>query len=396
MGHALFRKKQNRLLTCLLNNTQPDRMQTIRLLIVIFALIIQGSTTAQTARKYSNEFLAIGVGARALGMSGAFVSAASDATAGYWNPAGLTGITSKFQGALMHSEYFAGIAKYDYGSLATRLDPKSVLAVSVVRFGVDDIPDTSELIDANGNINYDRIQSFSAADYGFLFSYARQLKKEGLSVGANAKVIHRKVGDFAKSWGFGLDAGVQYNPGKWRWAAMARDITSTFNAWSYNLSQSQRDALSSTGNEIPENSLEVTLPSLTLGGARKFTLGKRFTLLTELDLQTTFDGMRNTIIRDKTFSMTPVFGFEGGYRNIVFLRGGVGNLQTIQNDANTGRITTFQPNIGLGIRIKGIQIDYALTDIGDQSTALFSNVFSLRFDINAADKSATPTTTPAK
>ena len=171
MGHALFRKKQNRLLTCLLNNTQPDRMQTIRLLIVIFALIIQGSTTAQTARKYSNEFLAIGVGARALGMSGAFVSAASDATAGYWNPAGLTGITSKFQGALMHSEYFAGIAKYDYGSLATRLDPKSVLAVSVVRFGVDDIPDTSELIDANGNINYDRIQSFSAADYGFLFSY---------------------------------------------------------------------------------------------------------------------------------------------------------------------------------------------------------------------------------
>ncbi|HOY49703.1 MAG TPA: PorV/PorQ family protein [Flavobacteriales bacterium] len=371
-------------------------MLNIRFLIVLIAIFAQGTTSAQTARKYSNEFLSIGVGARALGMSGAYVSAASDATSGYWNPAGLTGITSKFQGALMHSEYFAGIAKYDYGSLATRLDPKSVMAVSVIRFGVDDIPDTSELIDPNGNINYDRIKSFSAADYGFLFSYARQLKKEGLSVGANAKVIHRKVGDFAKSWGFGLDAGVQYNVGKWRLAAMARDITSTFNAWSYNLSQSQRDALSSTGNEIPENSLEVTLPSLTLGGARKFEFGKRFTLLTELDLQTTFDGMRNTIIRDKTFSMSPVFGLEAGYRNIIFLRGGIGNLQTVQNDLNTGRETTFQPNIGLGIRIKGVQIDYALTDIGDQSTALFSNVFSLRFDINAADKKQNSSTPPSK
>ena len=364
-------------------------MRNIRYLLILLSLFFHGYTSAQTARKYSNEFLAIGVGARALGMSGAFTSAVSDATSGYWNPAGLNGLSAKYQGALMHSEYFAGIAKYDYGAFATRLDPKSVMAVSVVRFGVDDIPDTSELIDANGNINYDRIQSFSAADYGFLFSYARQLKKEGLSVGANAKVIHRKVGDFAKSWGFGLDAGIQYNPGKWRWAAMARDITSTFNAWTYNLSPEQRDAFEKTGNTIPVNTVEITLPTLTLGGARTFALGKKFSLLTEIDLQTTFDGMRNTVIRDKTFSMTPVLGLEAGYRNIVFLRGGIGNLQNIQNDENTGRITTFQPNLGLGLRIKGIYIDYALTDIGDQSTSLFSNVFSLRFDIQGASNPST-------
>ena len=364
-------------------------MRNIRFLFILITLFFHGFVMAQTARKYSNEFLAIGVGARALGMSGAFTSAVSDATSGYWNPAGLTGLSAKYQGALMHSEYFAGIAKYDYGAFATRLDPKSVMAVSVVRFGVDDIPDTSELIDANGNINYDRIQSFSAADYGFLFSYARKLKKEGLSVGANAKIIHRKVGDFAKSWGFGLDAGIQYNPGKWRWAAMARDITSTFNAWTYNLSPEQRDAFEKTGNTIPVNTVEVTLPTLTLGGARTFVLGKKFSLLTEIDLQTTFDGMRNTVIRDKTFSMTPVLGLEAGYRNIVFLRGGIGNLQNIQNDENTGRITTFQPNLGLGLRIKSIYIDYALTDIGDQSTSLFSNVFSLRFDIQGANTTST-------
>jgi hypothetical protein len=318
-------------------------------------------------------------------MSGAFVSAVSDVTSGYWNPAGLTGINAKFQVALMHSEYFAGIAKYDYGSIATRIDPKSVLAVSVIRFGIDDIADTSELIDANGNINYDRITTFSAADYGFLLSYARQIR-EGLSLGANAKVVHRKVGDFAKSYGFGLDAGVQYLKGKWRLAAMARDITSTFNAWSFNLTESQRNTFNETGNVIPQNSLEITLPTLTLGAARNFNLGKKFSLLTELDLQTTFDGMRNTIIRDQTFSMSPVFGFEAGYNNIIFLRGGVGNIQSVPDDAGTGRMTSVQPNLGLGLKIKGIMIDYALTDIGDQSTALYSNVFSLRFDINAATK----------
>lgn len=358
-------------------------MKQLLLRLLIPVLAISSTGYSQTARKYSNEFLAIGVGARALGMSGAFVAAAADVSSGYWNPAGLTGINNKFQIGLMHAEYFAGIAKYDYGALATRLDPKSVMAVSVVRFGVDDIPDTSELIDANGRINYDRVTSFSAADYGFLFSYARQLNNY-LSVGGNAKVIHRRVGTFANSWGFGIDAGAQYNRNKWRFAGVLRDVTSTFNAWSFNLTESQRATFAQTGNVIPVNSVELTLPMLTLATARKFDLGNRFSLLTELDLQTNFDGMRNTLIRDKTFSMSPVFGFEAGYRELIFLRGGVGGFQSVLNEAGTGRTVMFQPNLGLGIQIKGIMIDYALTDIGDQSTALYSNLFSLRFDIKSA------------
>ena len=63
--------------------------------------------------KYSNEFLAIGVGGRSLGMSNACVATIDDVTSGYWNPAGLMGIESDLQIGLMHSEYFAGIAKYD-------------------------------------------------------------------------------------------------------------------------------------------------------------------------------------------------------------------------------------------------------------------------------------------
>ena len=42
----------------------------------------------------------------------------------------------------------------------------------------------------------------------------------------------------------------------------------------------------------------------------------------------------------------------------------------------------FQPNLGLGIHYKNFRLDYALTDIGDQSIAKYSNVFSLSYAFN--------------
>ena len=113
--------------------------------------------------KYSNEFLNIGVGARALGMSNSVISSTDDVTGGYWNPTGLLGIESDLQFGLMHSEYFAGIAKYDYLGIAKNIDSTSAFSISVIRFGVDNIPNTTELIDNQGNINYDRISYFSAS-----------------------------------------------------------------------------------------------------------------------------------------------------------------------------------------------------------------------------------------
>jgi hypothetical protein len=351
-----------------------------RNLLFLLSFGIFASANAQ-APKYSNEFLNIGVGARALGMSNAYVTSVNDVTAGYWNPAGLHGIGDQRQVALMHSEYFAGIAKYDYGAFATRLDSASVLGVSLIRFGVDDIPNTTELIDANGNVDYDRITTFSAVDWGFLVSYAKDLKIPGLHVGGSAKIIRRKVGDFAGAWGFGIDAGAQYDYKKWKFAAMARDVTSTFNAWSYNLSDETKAVFVQTGNEIPENGVEITLPKLLLGAARRFELGKKISLLAELDLDNTFDGKRNVLVKSKAISMDPHIGLEAGYMDMIYLRAGLGNIQSY-TDPEGKRIKTIQPNIGVGVRIKSVYIDYALTDIGDQSVALYSNVFSLKIDIN--------------
>jgi len=358
-------------------------MYSFRIVVVACFLFISFDYFGQgsLAPKYSNEFLQVGVGAPALGLSNAVVAGVNDVTSAYWNPAGLTDIHTWVQGALMHSEYFAGIAKYDYLGVAYPIDDKSTVAFSAIRFGVDDIPNTTQLIDAQGNIDYDRITTFTAADYAFLFSYARKLTVPGLSVGGTFKLIYRKVGDFAHSWGFGLDAGIKYQLGKrWKFGLMARDITSTFNAWVFTLDDQTKEVFQATGNELPKNGLELTLPRFIFASQGKFELGKGFNIMSEIDVDFTTDGRRNVLIRTSPISIDPHMGLQVGFKDIVYVRCGFGNFQFIKNFDNTEKLT-FQPNIGLGVHFKGIYIDYAFTDIGNQSVALYSHVISLKFDL---------------
>ena len=347
--------------------------------IIFFLFQILAFSTQAQIRKYSNEFLNIGVGARGLAMSRACISSVNDVTAGYWNPAGILGIEGDLQVSAMHAEYFAGIAKYDYAGIGKALDSSNAIAFSFLRFGVDNIPNTTQLIDAQGNVNYDRITTFSAADYAFLFTYARRLKIPELQIGGNFKVIYRGVGDFATAWGFGLDAGVKYQLKKLNIAATARDITTTVTAWNYTIDDATKEVFRQTQNEIPVNGLEIAAPSLTIGGSRLFQY-KRLTILPEINIDFTFDGKRNVLFSGKPISGNPAVGCEFGFMNIVFLRGGIGNFQRVINYRNTQDFTS-QPNIGVGLKIKRVSIDYALTDIGDQSVALYSNIFSLKFDI---------------
>jgi hypothetical protein len=345
----------------------------------IFLLFIAASFGQ--GRKYSNEFLAIGVGARALGLSNSIVATSSDVSSGYWNPAGLTQIKSNMQISAMHAEYFAGIANYDYGGLAVNIDSNSAFAINAIRFGVDDIANTTQLIDNDGNVNYDNIFTFSAADYGILLSYARKTPVEGLSVGATAKIVHRKVGDLAKSWGFGIDAGAQYAYKGWNFGLMARDITTTFNAWSFDLDENTVEVFTLTGNEIPDNSVELTLPKIILGAGKNFKIKESFNLLAEVNFDLTTDGKRNVLIKGDPISIDPHLGLELGFKNLVFLRGGVGNIQTEKSTLTARDITTFQPNIGLGFKLRNFYLDYAFTDIGDRSVGLYSHIFSLKLDI---------------
>lgn len=354
-------------------------MRGFLLLIFFFHSIFSFGQT--NAPKYSNEFLSIGVGARALGMSNSVISNVSDGTAAYWNPAGLMNIEDKYSVSLMHSEYFAGIANYDFIGFATSIDTLSHLGISLIRFGIDNIPDTRFLYDANGAINYDNIQFFSAADYAFVFSYARVLPNAGgMRIGGNMKVVHRKVGAFANAWGFGLDVGIQKTLGKWELGLMLRDITGTFNAWSHD-SEMVEDVYALTGNVIPVSSLEVTLPRAIIGVTRNFSFGEKIGLLASMDFEMTFDGKRNVALKQDIVSVSPMLGLELDFSKVAFLRVGAGKFQQIK-DFTESTIITWQPNFGLGVKIKALNLDYAMTDFSDNAEALYSHVFSLSIGLN--------------
>lgn len=362
-------------------------MNAKKLIVCGVALIACISVCGQF-RKYSNEFLNIGAGARGLAMGGAQVASAADGTAGYWNPAGLVGVKDYPSLNLMHAEYFAGIGKYDYGSITVPLhDEKRVVALSVLRFAVDDIPNTLFLVEPDGSLNYNNISSFSSADYAFLLSYAQKVKDEDdekLSFGSNVKIIYRKVGAFATAWGFGIDAGVRYQTNNWQFCVSARDITTTFNAWSFSFTEKEKEILYLTKNDIPVKSTELTAPRLIVGAAHIFPFSERLSLTAEANLDLTFDGRRNTVISNKIINVDPHLGFEASYQNSIFFRAGVSNFQRALSDGDTlnqKKVWIFQPAVGAGFKIKNVQIDYAFTNLANQSNPLYTHIFSLRLDL---------------
>ena len=167
---------------------------------------------------------------------------------------------------------------------------------------------------------------FSTADYGLTVSYARSLPIEGLNYGVNAKVIRRIIGDFANSWGFGLDLGIQYisDEEDWKFGLMIRDITTTYNTRTIDEEKYQEiaDAIPGENQELPETS-EITLPKAQLGMSKKWIIRYDYSLLAAANLNMQF-AQTNDII-----SILTALGFEFGYIDLVYLRGGVGNFQQI-------------------------------------------------------------------
>jgi hypothetical protein len=370
----------------------------MRILSIIFLFVSSISMHAQ--RKYVNEFLNIGVGARAFAMGGAVSATTRDVTSGYWNPAGLRNMPSDFQLSLMHSEYFGGLAKYDYLGLAYRLaENKGNIGINIIRFAVDDIPYTLNFIKPDGTFDYGAIpKSISAADYAGIISYSRDLKIKSMearddiyvTIGGNVKVIHRQIGSLAKAWGVGVDVALKAQIKRWYFAAVVRDATTTYTGWTFSLSEKEKLTFELTKNVIPVQSNEVMNPRIILGTARMFPIGEKNKLLTEVNFDVTTDGPRyGNSFNSGSLSVSPRMGAEFEYKKKYYIRAGASGFQQVKDNTDTTyqkNITTFQPSFGIGFYINNLTVDYALTSLNLQQNPLYSHVFSLKMDLRKPKK----------
>lgn len=143
------------------------------LLLYIYFIFKGGIISGQ---KFVNEFLNIGVGARAHGMFGSVVASVNDGTAAYWNTAGLTDIENPLQINAMHAKWFGGIANYDYVSVAKNLIQQiNLWLLFIYSTGSRQY---SQYTESDRSRWYCRLQpgrNFSASRLRWYFSYAEPL-----------------------------------------------------------------------------------------------------------------------------------------------------------------------------------------------------------------------------
>jgi hypothetical protein len=115
--------------------------------------------------------------------------------------------------------------------------------------------------------------------------------------------------------------------------------------------------------------------------------------LAEADLNISTNGTEAGIFAGNNYAIDPTVGLEVGFADRVFVRAGVGNIQSVINPSTIDQIEReleFQPNIGMGLKLGRLNVDYALTNIGSVSGILVSHVFSLTLDFNARKAISAP------
>ena len=354
----------------------PNNWTRWAVVFLIFLFCVP-KVSAQRVAKYGADFLAGGIGARALGMGGAFVAVTSDANSGYWNPAGLMGVTYP-EVSYMHAERFSGVVSFDYGGVAWPLSSKSTIGVSFYRSGVNDIKNTLDAWDAERNAPRpnpeDFITSFSAADYAFFFGYGRTVS-ETFRIGFTGKIIRRTIGEFADAWGYSFDLGFQYHTEKLMLGANIQDVTTMLQSWSVD-DEALLNIQEIFGDDLPEGGTEVVLPVLRLGSGYKIRYSDNW-LLFALDMDVAFDGQQAQAINIGRSSLHPRLGAEYSYRDVVAIRAGLSRIQHTTTDG-----WDLTPAIGAGFRFHQFNVDYGFGDFAGLVSELgYSHRISLRLTI---------------
>jgi hypothetical protein len=183
------------------NSRRSKEMPKSRLVLAVAVAIgvVVSSSPAICADSHAAPYLRMGVGARALAMGGAFTAIADDATASYWNPAGLTKIEN-IEATFMYSANMSVDRQFNYFGYAQWLGVGG-LGVSWINAGMSDM----EHRDGSGGY----LGTENTGDNAIGLSYGMEVGS--LMVGGTAKVLHQSVMAENSETGFGLDLGGMFN-----------------------------------------------------------------------------------------------------------------------------------------------------------------------------------------
>ena len=277
------------------------------------ALLLAALAAAAFATRYAGDFEELGTSARAIGMGGAVVAAASDPSAIYYNPSRPSGF-AKTSVLFLHSEDFSGLVKHNYLGISFHSQLQSfgfaVLQNGVPNIALTTVPDTTR---EPGPYNRPYVLRYvSATDVVGYVNYARALSPY-VAVGGNAKIIYRDLG-VGSAFGMGLDLGATVTP--------MTDLDIGLRVRNASASPLFWD----TGTR------ELMTPRGALGLAKTFRISQdRLTLA--LETEANMEGLE----------FTPNYGIEYGFRNVLF-----------------GRLGVYRGSFafGLGLRIKRFHVDY--------------------------------------
>ncbi|MCX5800744.1 MAG: PorV/PorQ family protein [Candidatus Eisenbacteria bacterium] len=167
--------------------------------LLLLALSSGTSVAASSVSGGTESIFSLGAGSRALGMGGAFTAISDDATATYWNPAGLsclgqTGITG------FHSLLFEG-SSLDFFSIAHPTVRFGGIGFAFLRVGTDGIQAYDDRSRSLGQIGFSQSE--------MIFSYGRKIPFN-VNVGASLKIVNQGMGELSTN-GAGFDVGALYS-----------------------------------------------------------------------------------------------------------------------------------------------------------------------------------------
>jgi opacity protein-like surface antigen len=322
--------------------------------IISVGLILAGLVSLSTAQNVSKvgttaaPFLNVGIGARAIAMGGAYVSMANDATAMFWNPAGIA-LMPGSEAVFNHSEWIADI-NFDYAGFALNLGGAGTFGMFANFMTMGEMDITTEIYPEGTG------QRFSAGSYAMGVSYARSLT-DRFSMGVNIKYVHEYILNSGAN-GVAIDIGTLYTT-QFRGMRIGASISNFGTKMRMGgrdlLVQHDSDPLREGSNDRINANLATDAYDMPLN----LRVGVSYNVLQDLKNHTLWVSMDAVHPSDNVEFLN--LGAEYSLNNMFALRGGYASL--LSKDSEQG------VSLGGGLNYRfsgnlGLKLDYAYEAFG--------------------------------